>query len=84
MITPGPDTSCSMALSTSANTTSSGDTLLLPDARASILSTRFITIRWMSVRVKSFVHAQAPSFVPGLAPVRRSPLGALPWQGPSD
>ena len=38
VITPGPETSWSMTLSTLANITSPDDTLSLPDARASIFS----------------------------------------------
>jgi len=42
LMTPGPDTSCIMTLSTLANTTSSGDTEDLPEPRARIFSTIFI------------------------------------------
>jgi hypothetical protein len=38
LITPGPDTSCNITLSTVANITSPGDNFCLPDARASIFS----------------------------------------------
>jgi len=49
LITPGPETSCIMTLSTLAKTTSPGDSLCLPAARASIFSVIVIPAKTIHV-----------------------------------
>src|SRR5215203_873458 len=76
-MTPGPETSCNMTLSTFANITSSGDNFCLPDALASIFSVIVIPTKT--------IHAMYVRFClhDGLKPLEREKHKAQKIESPS-